>query len=129
MKFAKEMMKAKKTLEGNNHVVDIPVGTEKYAVGKLKTENQAESLANKLAHNAIREHYNKIVESDAILVINKDKNGINNYVGGNAFLEIGYAYVLNKNIFLLNPIPNMIYSTEIEAMKPIILNGDLSKIR
>jgi len=29
---------------------------------------------------------------------------------------------------LLNPIPKMNYSDEIEAMKPIILNGDLNLV-
>lgn len=34
-----------------------------------------------------------------------------------------------KKIFLLNSIPiGMSYADEIEAMKPVILNGDLTKI-
>ena len=44
-------------------------------------------------------------------------------------MEIGFAHVLNQKIFMLNPIPEMPYcQTEIEAVKPIILNGDFSKI-
>jgi hypothetical protein len=34
-----------------------------------------------------------------------------------------------KKIFLLNPSPQMAYSDEIVAMKPIVINGDLSKIK
>lgn len=42
---------------------------------------------------------------------------------------MAFAHVLNKKIFLLNPIPQINYSDEIEAMNPIILNHDLSKIK
>jgi hypothetical protein len=37
--------------------------------------------------------------------------------------------VLNQRIYLLNPIPHMpYYETEIVAMRPTVINGDLSKI-
>ena len=42
---------------------------------------------------------------------------------------MGVAYYLEKPIYLLNPIPEMPYTSEIEAMEPIVLNSDLSKIR
>jgi len=45
-----------------------------------------------------------------------------------AFLEIAFAYVLNKKIFLLNPIPELAYTDEIIAMQPIIINNDLELI-
>jgi hypothetical protein len=61
--------------------------------------------------------------------LNHDKNGISNYIGGNSFLEMGFAYVQNKKIFLLNGIPDIaLIRQEIEAMTPIVLDGDLSKI-
>ena len=128
IKFAFKMVEVKQILEKMNLTVDIPIGTEEYASGEQKIENQAESLKNKIEHDAILEHYNKIVASDAILVVNEDKNGIKNYIGGNSFMEIGYAYILDKKIFLLNQVPEMLYTTEITAMKPIVLSGDLTKI-
>jgi len=77
----------------------------------------------------IKWYYNSIVNSDAILVLNYDKKGIKNYVGGNTLMEIGFAHVNNKKIFLLNPIPQEVsYAAEIEAMTDVIINGDLSKI-
>ncbi len=62
-------------------------------------------------------------------MINLTKKGIDNYIGGNTFLEMGFAYVLAKKIFLWQDIPEMIYTDEIKAMQPIILNGDLNKIK
>ncbi len=41
---------------------------------------------------------------------------------------MAFAHVLNKKIFLLNDISAMIYTDEIEAMQPVVLNGDFSKI-
>jgi len=76
----------------------------------------------------IKRYYNMIKEADAILIVNGDKKGIKNYIGGNTFLEMGFAYTMDKKIFLLNPIPDMAYRDELEAMKPIILDNDLSKI-
>jgi hypothetical protein len=68
-------------------------------------------------------------DMDAVLALNLDRKGIKNYIGGNTFLELGFAYILNKKIFLYNPIPDIpFYNTEIIAMRPIIINGDLTKI-
>ncbi len=41
---------------------------------------------------------------------------------------MGFAHVLDRKIFLLNDIPDISYTDEIRAMKPIILNGDISLI-
>jgi len=77
----------------------------------------------------IKWHYDAIFNSDAILVLNFDKRGIKNYIGGNTLMEIGFAYVNDKKIFLLNPIPEDVpYVDEIKAMVDNILNDDLSKI-
>lgn len=79
--------------------------------------------------DAIRDFWKSMQGADAILVTNYDKHGIKNYIGGNTLMEIGFAHVLNQKIFLLNPIPDIpYYKSEIEAVKPVILNGDLSKI-
>lgn len=74
-------------------------------------------------------HFDKIKSSDAILVLNYDKDGKKNYIGGNTFLEMAIALEHGKRIFLLNPAPkDSPYIEEIESMHPTVLNGDLSKI-
>jgi len=125
MAFAKEMLEIKQKLEKQNHVVIVPANTEKYANGIIDVENKWE----KIEFDVICAYFEEIKKTDAILVINKDKNNIKNYIGGNSLIEIAFAHVLNKKVFLLNPVPQMDYSDEIEAMKPVILHGDLSKIR
>lgn len=79
--------------------------------------------------DAIREFWNAMQGGDAVLVLNLDKHGIKNYIGGNTLMEIGFAHVLKKKIFLYNPIPDIqFYKSEIEAVQPVIINGDLTKI-
>ncbi len=121
-------MGLKKELEHMGHDVTVPKNVHLYADGTFKPETRQESTENKRKDNLIRNYFNLIDRSEAILVVNKYKNNIENYIGGNTFLEIGFAHVLNKKIFLLNPVPNMPYSDEILAMEPIVINGNLSKI-
>lgn len=99
-------------------------------VGKTDEEKEQIKLHQKNDMDAIREFWNLMQGADAILVANFDKHGIKNYIGGNTFLEIGFAHVLNQEIFMINPIPKMpYYETEIIAMRPIVIDGDLERIR
>lgn len=117
------------------HSVEIPFTTKKILNGELTLEEfKKEKQRNgngafrKVNEDLIKRYYNLIKESDAILVLNLDKNNIKNYIGGNVFLEMGFAHILDKKIFLLNEPPQMHYLDEILAMQPFILNGNLSKI-
>lgn len=76
----------------------------------------------------IRRHFKNIDGSDAILVVNYEKNNIANYVGGNTLLEIGHAYTQGLEIFFINPMPEIGYKDELMGMRPIVIDGDLSKI-
>lgn len=98
-------------------------------IGKTDEEKEQIKIHQKGNNDAIREFWKLMQGSDAILVANYNKHGIKNYIGGNTLMEIGFAHVLNQKVFLLNPIPDIpYYKTEIEAVEPIILDGDLTKI-
>jgi len=91
--------------------------------------NSGERAALKRENNYFHEHYKNILESDAVLIVNAKKNSIANYIGGNVLIEMGQAYVNHKKIFLLNGMPSALpYLDEIEAMDPVCLYGDLSRI-
>ncbi len=79
-----------------------------------------------LKQNFIDQHIDKIKKSDAILLANYPKNNVQNYIGANTFLEMAFAYILRKPIFILNNIPEQSNTVEIEGLKPIVLNGDLN---
>lgn len=127
MFFAESMLEAKKTLEANGHTVSVPRFIAMYN-GKDRAEREAMSAANKIERDAIRCHWEEIKKSDAILVLNHEKNGVEGYVGGNTLMEMGFAHVLGKKIFMLNPIPDMPYRDEMEGVKPTVINGKLELV-
>lgn len=128
MIFSEEMMEIKAELEKLNHVVILPRNAERYAKSQLALETKNESVKNKIKYDLIRTYYEEIKAADAILVLNYDKGGIDNYVGGNSFLEAGFAHILKKKVYFLFGIPKMLYSDELKALQPLILDGDLTKI-
>ncbi|MFH1854847.1 MAG: hypothetical protein ABH810_00315 [bacterium] len=125
-------------LEARGLEVKIPQSTMKIRKGELtldefralKKKHGGDFVMRKQANfDFITDYYNKIKDSDGILVLNLDKNGIENYIGGNALMELGFARVLGKKIYLYNPIPQMFYTDEIRAVEPTVINGDLGKIK
>lgn len=119
------------------HEVEIPFYSQKILDGeisleeylKIKQENGDVDFRKKAEEDLIKRYFRLINESDAVLVLNIDKGKHKNYIGGNTFLEMGFAHVLNKKIFLLNDIPDISYKDEITAMQPEIINGDLTRIK
>ena len=107
------------------HYVDYVNQDNHPHLGRIENGEQAQI---KIENDYINQHYKHILESDAVLVVNLEKNGIKNYIGGNVLIEMGQAYVNRKKIFLLNSVPEINYSEEIIALQPVSLNGDLSKI-
>ena len=125
----KKGVQVKNKLQKQGHTVLWPWGMQERAEGRLlqKDLNKFKS-ANQ--GKAIKVHYEKIKKADAVLIVNEDKNGIKNYIGGNTLMEMGFAYVLGKPIYLLNPIPEKIsWSEEIVAMKPVVLKENLKLVR
>jgi nucleoside 2-deoxyribosyltransferase len=133
MKFASEMVAVEKHLAAYGIEVILPDQAEHYVSDpslKALVSQGTIGAQRKIDHDFIRKHYEEIVRSDAILILNYDKNGIRNYVGGNTFLEMGFAYILRKPIYLLNPPSEeqVTFYQELVAMQPIVLEGDATKI-
>lgn len=135
LSFSKEMGELAKKLNDLGYKVLLPATSEKILAGNLSMEDVNKEKGTKFAaqrtikYDAIKNHYNKIKSSEAILVLNETKNNVANYIGGSALMEMGFAFILEKKIFILNDIPELSYKDEIIAMQPIILNRDLSKIK
>jgi hypothetical protein len=114
--------------------VHIPPSAERILRGEFSLDQiKQEKLNGKIVErsiqfDAIRTYWNIIKDCSAVLIANFDKHQIKNYIGGNTFLEMGFAHVLNKPIYLLNDIPDQSYTDEIRAMQPIVIDGNLQKI-
>jgi hypothetical protein len=132
MRFAKEMMEAKKKLEQMGHNAEVPCDTQKFIDDPaFTTDNHEENYRHVLETDIMRKCFNKIAGSDAIVVLNHTKNGVPGHIGANSLIEIGLAYYLNKKIFLLHHPPNVKEEKsthEVLIMQPVILDGDLERI-
>ena len=134
--FFEQMLDVKIQLEALGHEVKLPpteVPDEKgnmitvakyYELRKTVTDDTSWIWERK--EEAMRNHFDKVAWSDAILVCNYDKKGIIGYIGANTLLEMGLAMYLKKLIYLLNQIPEIDCKEEILGMRPIITNSYLS---
>jgi len=126
--FYEQMKEVIHQLEEVGHEITLPNCFEdpfkEEEIKKLSNEEHSKWKSEKF-----KEQNKKVLENDAVLVFNLEKKGIANYIGGATFLEMFKAWELNKKIFLLNEIPENILEDEIKGFNPIILNGDLSRLK
>lgn len=139
--FTPKIIELKKELEDRGWKVNIPFFTTKILNGELSFEDYLEAkekggdigLRDAESVDMIKRYWGYIKNSDAILVLNIEKKGIQNYIGGSTLMEMGFAYGHEKKIYLYNPIPErserMHYVDELEDLKPIIINGNLENIK
>ena len=104
--FRGEMVHCKDRLCELDHEGMIHPDYEAFVRGEkqdiVKRWEKGERAAIKRENNYLHEHYKGILESDAVLIVNLEKNGIKNYIGGNVLMEMGQAYVNHKKIYFLN---------------------------
>ena len=131
-RFYSNIPNIKKELEKNKVEVFLP-----NCYDEPETEQKIWSLGKeehqKFKAKMYKQSEETIKNIDAVLVLNFDKNTEDkiekNYIGGATFLEIYDAFRLNKKIYLYNDIPKGILYDEIQGFAPIIINGDLSKLK
>jgi len=117
----------KLTLEQAGHEVTLPncfddPGTEaRYR--EMGDKEHAEWKASMLRHSQ-----DVIENTDAVLVLNFEKNGQENYIGGATFLEMYDAFRMNKTIYMYNGIPDGMLKDEIAGFEPILLEGDVTRV-
>lgn len=129
MQFTEKLLEVRDQLNNMSHDAFV-TGFAPAFIGKSDEEKEKIKIEQKTNDDPLREYWDLMQGADAILVLNYDKHGIKNYIGGNTLMEMGFAHILTQKIFLFNPIPEIpYYKTEIESVKPIIINGDLSKIK
>lgn len=115
------------SMKVKNKIVEVSEELEKLG---YKVLLPVECMEGKPKVIASRAHFKRIVddETEAILIVNHVKNGIENYIGPNSFAEAAFAFYFNKKIYLLNDIYEP-YQDELEGWGAISLNGSLEKIK
>jgi len=62
----------KDKLEVSRHEIVIPANTKEYSNGDISVENKWKNIES----DVIRAYFEKIKKSDAVLILNKDKENI-----------------------------------------------------
>jgi nucleoside 2-deoxyribosyltransferase len=109
--------------------VVIPHGVQQYIDNGHKHVRVSERTKTKKELDLLSRYFAIIQKGDCVLVINTEKDGKPNYIGGNTFLEMGFAHVLGKPMYVLDPLPDVSYRDEIDAMNLRVIDGDLSLIQ
>jgi hypothetical protein len=131
MSFYRDLVKIEAGLIQKGWTVNIPI-----SAATMKHTNDFDVSHFKNVHSDtekgifIRNNFQKIAESDAILVINNEKNGIAGYIGTNVLMEIAIAHYTGKKIFLWNPISDTAsYREELLSFGCITVHQSLDLIQ
>ena len=127
-KYIKEIKKALKLM---NYDVILP---NYYETPYIEEEIKGDKIKHqKFCEESFSISREKVKNCDATLVLNfdkiKDGKIYENYIGGATLLEMYDTYLERKPIFLYNEIPNNMLEDEIEGKSPIVINGNLFKIK
>lgn len=126
--FYDKIAPIKQKLEEMGHSIELP-----NSYGNPGAEKEAWELGDK-AHAEFKKRMflqseATISNMDAVLTLNFDKNGKQNYIGGATFLELYEAFMKGKKIFMYNPIPEGMLYDEISGFSPVIINGNLDLVK
>lgn len=135
--FSPQIVAAADFLTKAGHSVEVPRLTQKIMAGEISYDDFMAAKASKgdIAFrqaepgSLIKRYYELIRAAEAVLIINATKHGVAGYIGANTFLEIGFAHVLDKKLFLINPPAPGNYSDELAEIAPVVLNGDLNLLQ
>lgn len=123
MSAATSMMKVSGELLMLGHTVTMPANIREHADGVF-----IENATEKKELDVFKKYFKEIQNADAILVCNEPKGDQQNYIGPNSLLEMGFAYVLDKAIYVLHDLPVSNFRDEIDAMHPIALHNSFDVI-
>jgi hypothetical protein len=132
--FYKQAVDCQAVLERLGYKVIIPATAEimkqsgDYEVSHYKTWFSNSSDYHKKTA-LMKGHFDKVSKGDLVLVLNYEKHGLKNYIGGNVLMEMALAFYLGKPIFILNEIPEKsTFLEEIIGLNPVVLHGCLDKL-
>ena len=126
--FYDRIIPIKNFLESRGHKVSLPNSfDEPFAEERFRNMSKKEHVEWK--STIMKKDEENINPNDAVLVLNFEKRGIPNYIGGATFLEVYTAWKMDKKIFFYNSLPNCSFTDELIGINPVIINGDLEEIR
>ncbi len=122
--FYSKIAPIKEALESAGHIITLPNSYD-YPMKEEEMRKLSAQKHQEWKGSMLRLQKEKVSANDAILVLNFEKNGIKNYIGGATFLEMYDAFRLDKKIYLYSDIPEGMLADEIIGFAPVLINGDL----
>jgi len=132
--FYKQVIEARNQLEAMGYEVIVPeVAKRMEAANDYVVEHFKPWFADPNDYpkkgEFMRGHFEEVAKGDATFVMNYQKNGVDNYIGGNVLMEMGLAFYLKKPMFILNEAPTeSAFLEEILGLGCTILHGKLEDI-
>ena len=131
MTFAKKIVELKHGLEALGHTVSVPADVDAHVKDSGFLDDLERDFKYCVETDIMRICMSLVAQSDAVLVANYPKNGVDGYIGTATLMELGLAHYLNKKIFLLFPTPHVRearWAHEVRIFKPVVLNGGLNGV-
>ena len=125
--FYDKIPEIQRSLEVSGHATTLP-NSYGDPIAEERYRNLGNAEHSKWKAGMIRKSTDTINRNDAVLVLNFEKNGVENYIGGATFLEMHDAFRLGKKIFLYNDIPKGILTDEIIGFNPTIIDGHVEMV-
>ncbi len=132
--FYQQVVTVKQELENLGYNVLIPITAQRmqdsgdFDVSHYKTWLGDARDYHKKAE-LMRTHFEEVAAGDAVLVVNNEKHGVPNYIGGNVLMEMAIGFYLKKPIFVLNDLPiGSLFEEEIIGLGSVPLGGSLQKL-
>lgn len=125
---ADEIMRIQGELTERGFQVEIPEGVKHLGEWEGDGAPASEKADRKIRFDLIRGYYEKMKDYDAVLIVNPERKNIPGYIGGNTLIEMAFAHILKKPLYVLYELPQMSYSSEILALRPTVIRGDLSLV-
>lgn len=120
--YKQDMIQAKKYIEENSDFyVTLPELTRYQDIRDVQGDDET---FTRIKNRLTKESLLNVANCDLLLILNFSHRGIENYIGGNSFMEMVIAFFLKKPIYLLNNIPEeMTYTEEIKSLYPIVVHS------
>jgi len=132
MTFATKMKETKNQLEKLGFEVLVTKDLEHVIANPNITADLDLDLQHCIEEDIFGDFLKLIEQSDALLVLNYPKNGIDGYIGTSVIIEMGVGFYLHKKLYLINELPDyheVRWAHEIAMMQPTCIEGDLKKIK
>lgn len=120
--FKDEMLRTKEYLEKKTGVTVLLPELQRYQ--HIRDEFGNDTLFDEIKNRLSRQNIKLVEQCNCLLILNYSHRSVENYIGGNSFLEMVIAFYLKKPIFLLNDIPvGMSYTEEIRSFFPTVISS------